>query len=960
MDTNILFEKYSVEEIRNIEKRTRADIERKKEDLRTMVGERYRDLIEAADTIAEMKNSAENVMSTIGRIETLCSELKHNQMVSGSTVQQKKKQEMENRRKEEAKFHEVASQIKLLLDIPEKMWTCLDYEDYLSASRLYLLAQHINTSLHLSSQNAPNFLYWFPVLNRQWAAISHFKTTILQGCRQLLKETTVTDQKIADSLCSILLLENSNPRQVFNEFLLARTSAIQQLFHVTSESVGTKEQICTIVRLITTTIHQIYAVFYTSDEKDTSDTESTNLLLRTLTKVTTEKQHESGLLDLQSSVSARCLPVSVTDFCPSHKSVSLGVSQQHLHDNCTQWIQTCVNDVKAGVSTLLNYVNTVKHLASIRDTVWDLMSQDTRLKDWTVVCQRVLNNSLLIWDDLLRPLFVDRVKALIKYQLNATVEVTERQISQVITELDDEENRRLCVDTDLASYIWSENPGDIPANTAWGVAGSRSLSESGGLQMKAKAYTPIVQTFCKTFDDKLALISEDFKFYIFTDLETHNVTIETSPFNRFSDSTSLLTFIQSSCLDCIQGILQFLTNLMEECRSNLLQTKERCANIGNKLLLSGRLCAAMCDLTPHLQQCMMGSEQISSQDRSVLKRSSSGRHIVGKKESHVVWEEIKSQLTEYQHTAYKLWIDHIIEVGLKQFNTAVNAETPADLISTCSRWDEVSIEEETEDGKKITSKISVPMQASWYLMSLLYSICNDLNNIGGHAVARTVLEHLINCLSDGIISTYRNVLDHTSQTGSENLLNQQRALQLIFDVKFIRLIIPRKDESLESKKYQKTLEEVLTRLEEIVDPFDLDVFSPFIQANLTKLLQRSAVLLGGLTSLDKSGLYGLTSRPSPSSQQEQHNVLMLSTCHSRFSLLPLSVQQSRMGVPQPVISQTLYRGSEANGPTLAETAAAVLPQNTKQKMAVSSSFYDRIGSMSEISSWFATIGSNKS
>ena len=67
------------------------------------------------------------------------------------------------------------------------------------------------------------------------------------------------------------------------------------------------------------------------------------------------------------------------------------------------------------------------------------------------------------------------------------------------------------------------------------------------------------------------------------------------------------------------------------------------------------------------------------------------------------------------------------------------------------------------------------------------------------------------------------------------------------------------------------------------------------------------VLLGGLTSLDKSGLYGLTSRPAPSSQQEQHNVLMLSTCHSRFSLLPLSVQQSRMGVPQPVISQTLYR-----------------------------------------------------
>jgi hypothetical protein len=53
---------------------------------------------------------------------------------------------------------------------------------------------------------------------------------------------------------------------------------------------------------------------------------------------------------------------------------------------------------------------------------------------------------------------------------------------------------RLCVDTDLAGYIWSESPGDIAANTAWGMAGSRSLLESGGLMMKAKAYTPIVQT----------------------------------------------------------------------------------------------------------------------------------------------------------------------------------------------------------------------------------------------------------------------------------------------------------------------------------------------------------------------------------------------------------------------------------------------------------------------------------
>ena len=42
---------------------SRGDIEKKKEDLRNMVGRRYRDLIEAADSIKDMKNSSDQVES---------------------------------------------------------------------------------------------------------------------------------------------------------------------------------------------------------------------------------------------------------------------------------------------------------------------------------------------------------------------------------------------------------------------------------------------------------------------------------------------------------------------------------------------------------------------------------------------------------------------------------------------------------------------------------------------------------------------------------------------------------------------------------------------------------------------------------------------------------------------------------------------------------------------------------
>jgi uncharacterized membrane protein YGL010W len=35
----------------------------------------------------------------------------------------------------------------------------------------------------------------------------------------------------------------------------------------------------------------------------------------------------------------------------------------------------CVSDVTSGIAKLLNFINTVKRLADIRDAVWELLSQ---------------------------------------------------------------------------------------------------------------------------------------------------------------------------------------------------------------------------------------------------------------------------------------------------------------------------------------------------------------------------------------------------------------------------------------------------------------------------------------------------------------------------------------------------------------------------------------------------------
>lgn len=64
-----LFESRSVVDIREVETRMRKDIEEKKEELRQLVGASYRDLIESADSILDMKRSCEAVEANISRME---------------------------------------------------------------------------------------------------------------------------------------------------------------------------------------------------------------------------------------------------------------------------------------------------------------------------------------------------------------------------------------------------------------------------------------------------------------------------------------------------------------------------------------------------------------------------------------------------------------------------------------------------------------------------------------------------------------------------------------------------------------------------------------------------------------------------------------------------------------------------------------------------------------------------
>ncbi|CAJ0908021.1 6333_t:CDS:2 [Entrophospora sp. SA101] len=186
-----LFVKYTIPEVRALEQKTRSDVEKMKQELRQMVGERYRDLIDAADSIVNMRHCAISIQQELINMQDSC---------DVDTLKRSVRSQIDEGKKgiKDGKKHyhyTAAAQIKLLVDVPEQIWRSLENHKYLNASRLYLIARLVYKNLQVQNDDVPfNISVTFPVVQRQWDAVSHFKSQILQKATQYLKAINQTEQ----------------------------------------------------------------------------------------------------------------------------------------------------------------------------------------------------------------------------------------------------------------------------------------------------------------------------------------------------------------------------------------------------------------------------------------------------------------------------------------------------------------------------------------------------------------------------------------------------------------------------------------------------------------------------------------------------------------------------------------------------------------------------------------------
>ncbi|KAI1884233.1 hypothetical protein AGOR_G00224340 [Albula goreensis] len=258
--------------------------------------------------------------------------------------------------------------------------------------------------------------------------------------------------------------------------------------------------------------------------------------------------------------------------------------------------------------------------------------------------------------------------------------------------------------------------------------------------------------------------------------------------------------------------------------------------------------------------------------------------------------------------AYCIWSSALSKELVRSFTATLHAASAGSILATATNWEELEIQEEAESGSSVTSKIRLPVQPSWYVQSLLFHLCLEVNRVGGHALPKVTLQELLRGCLDQVVSEYEKLTQNAQNKDGLFPMTQNRALQLLFDLRYLSATLsPRPEEAKSSRPTQEPrVQQVCDLLESHIDPFDLDVFTPPLNSNLNRLSQRTSVLLGLLTGAEKQ----FTSRGNSVGSQEPYNILPLASSQIRFGLLPLSMSQSRkakaatrgMDVTRPLVT----------------------------------------------------------
>ncbi|KAH9486511.1 Conserved oligomeric Golgi complex subunit 1 [Psilocybe cubensis] len=365
-----LFTRQTVSEVRAVQQRLRADAEAKQEELRLMVGERYRDLLQASSSIISIASSSRRVLKAIEECKDA--------IVSQDTLRTPPKATAIDGIDVDAHLltlQELSAHMKLLLDAPEHLWRLIERKQYYQAAWLFLLARVVHRTLYLI---VDVYQAEFPLVQRQWDVVSQFRSQIIHKSTLSLRDSSQSNSDTCAILVTLHLLDSRPLNDALSALFLQRSKTLKSLLSWNPDSTSSsssqangqisssktipvrevtqamKNSLNTISQTVCTVrvIFQdqpsrpslIYRVLESIQEKFTNPDDGNESLPEELRLST-----QSLLTHLTSSANFQLLPPNLRTYAPyvDLNSSSITISQkgfsqrlkEWFNDSCTQWRQ---------------------------------------------------------------------------------------------------------------------------------------------------------------------------------------------------------------------------------------------------------------------------------------------------------------------------------------------------------------------------------------------------------------------------------------------------------------------------------------------------------------------------------------------------------------------------------------------------------------------------------------------
>lgn len=703
LDVDAVFEQHNISEVDAISRKIQSEIELKKEELRTMVspisamsmkfsinlnsfqfsqvGERYRDLLQAADTIAEMKATSANLSTNILSLQ---SKEQSSDFKSNSDKQIQHKKTTNN------PIFSTAVQIKILTTLPELIWSRIDDDDFFDATQLFIFSRHISTGLKLDAE----LMTKFPVAKKQWELLAPFFFTIKQQCLQTLERENLTSETASKCLASLLLLENCQLEKLLSTFLQTRSKTFQSTLCGDDYDL-VKEKLLKSIKILISTVKIINECFIGSEKNE-------GLLALELKKISGENSRPTiSLIENQRSSIYQTLPDIIAKYKPQVFCNEL--SQDAMKTSMSSWMKNVEKIAHNQLKSLIKLIGSIKTIQDIQQQ----MRQDIeKPENWPKICQSLyLPEDLDFFKQFYQSLINERIQDIINIFWEDILRELHDDVKVLVTENEDSH-------LDLQRYVWMDDIADNPLSLKDALSTNKS---SHRLLMKVKGYSTSIVKLCIKIDKSLEKLFKDLENYL------KNLS-DGSELKRLKSVDPNHQKIVAYLKECSkENISKLITTIKS---SNFVKTAE------NSLTLA-RLLQAISELCPNLQACFSGH---------LLLEPSYLRDPTKNDDSENEWKSIQGLLKEESLQFWTKWMNLFIE-NWSNLDPKINVGV---ILKDFPSWETITIDEKDESENIVQSQIHVPSQISLSVHCWIYEIIDGLNKIIPHTLPKIIHLTIVN------------------------------------------------------------------------------------------------------------------------------------------------------------------------------------------------------------------------